>query len=159
TDRDRVVKLIEKLGDDSFSEREQASRELVKLDNQAVALLRRATGENPDIEVVRRAERCLQQIDQGATAALSASAARLLAQRRPAGAVAVLLAYLPFADDETVIDEVRAALVGMAIADGKPDPALVRALHDAHPFKRGAAAEALIRAGGAAERQAAHKLL
>ena len=45
---------------------------------------------------------------------LPLAAARLLALRKPAGAVAVLLDYLPFAEDETLSDEVQATLASLA---------------------------------------------
>ena len=49
-------------------------------------------------------------------------------------------------------DEIRAALVGLAVRDGKPDPALVGALADPSPVRRGAAAVALVEGGPATER-------
>src|SRR5438128_2544271 len=75
----------------------------------AVGLLRQAE-RDPDVEIVRRAERCLQRIEKVPSTALSAAAARLVARRPPEGAAEVLLNYLPLADDETVADEVRDAL-------------------------------------------------
>jgi len=75
-DRDRVLALIQKLGDDSFVVREQAQAELIKLENLAVALLRRAVAENSDIEIVRRSEQCLKQIDRSPTTTLAGPAAR-----------------------------------------------------------------------------------
>ncbi len=69
------------------------------------------------------------------------------ARRKPAGAAPVLLAYLPFADNENVADEVRAALAAVAVRDGKPDSNLVSTLKDKEPLRRAAAAEALCRSG------------
>jgi hypothetical protein len=131
----------------------------VKLGHLAVALLRRAVAESSDIEIVRRAERCLQQINETPNEALAAAAARVLAQRKPPEAAAVLLAYLPFADDDRVIDEVRSGLGALGLRGGKPEPVLVGGLRDPNPLKRGAAAEALIRAGASDARSAASKLL
>src|SRR5205085_7161234 len=61
--------------------------------------------------------------------------------------VEVLLAYLPFADDENVAGAVREALATLAYADGKAHPALLRALHDPLPVRRAVAAEALCQRG------------
>jgi HEAT repeat protein len=159
SDRDKVMALIQKLGDDAFVVREQASADLVKLESVAVALLRRAVADNADVEIVRRAERCLEQIDKAPSSSLAGAAARVLARRKPAGAAQVLLAYLPFADDDTVVEDVRATLTAVALHDGKPERVLLQALQDPVPVKRSAAAEALIRSGATDDRPAAKKLL
>jgi hypothetical protein len=145
-DRQRIEGLIRQLGDPAYATRERAAAELVAAGLPAVGPLRQAQSD-PDIEIARRAERCLQQIERVPSTTLSAAAARLVARQKPAGAVGVLLAYLPLADDETVADEVREALAAVALAGGRPDPLLEQALEDALPVRRGAAAEALIRTG------------
>src|SRR5262249_3454005 len=86
-------------------------------------------------------------------------AARLMALRKPAGATEALLAYLPFAEDEGVANEVQTALMAVGFPDGKADPVVVRALVDPLPLRRAAAAEALAHAGGPQERLALRKLL
>ncbi len=58
---------------------------------------------------------------------LSPVIARLLALRKPAGAAEALLAYTPYADDDTILSEAQIALNAVAFKDGKPNPALVRA--------------------------------
>ena len=73
---------------------------------------------------------------------MPAAAARLARARKPEGAVQVLLAYLPFADNENVADEVRALLAALGVRDGKADKALVEALAHKSPLRRGAAGEA-----------------
>jgi HEAT repeat protein len=156
--RARVVALVQKLGNPNYRIREQASTDLVSVGSIAVPLLREAA-KDPDLEVSRRAERCLNQIDTGPGAMLAAAAARMVAHRKPAGAAEVLLVYLSDAPDEGVADEVRTALAAVAITDGKPEPVLVEALTDKAPIKRGAAAEALCRAGAREQRPALHRLL
>jgi hypothetical protein len=126
--------------------REGATAELVGRGLAAIGPLRQAK-HDPDIEIARRAERCLEQIEKVPSSALSAAAARLVAARKPEGAVSVLLAYLPVADDENVTEEVRNALAAVALTGGRPDPLLERTLEDPLPVKRAAAAEALIRSG------------
>jgi hypothetical protein len=145
-DRQRIDGLIRQLGDPSYAVRERAGAELVTCGLPAIGPLRQAQGD-ADVEVARRAERCLERIEKVPSSALSAAAARLVAKSKPAGAVGVLLAYLPLADDEAVADEIRDALAAVALRDGRPDPALGPALEDPLPLRRGAAAEALIRTG------------
>jgi HEAT repeat protein len=145
-DRQRIETLIRQLGDPAYAVRERATADLVACGLPAVGPLRQAQAD-ADVEVARRAERCLARLERVPSATLSAAAARLVARRKPAGATGVLLAYLPVADDEAVADEVRETLAATAITDGQPDPALLKALDDDVPLKRGAAAEALARSG------------
>lgn len=148
-DRDRILALIKQLGDETFEVREKASTELIALGAAAVPFLKEALKDG-DLEVVRRAERCLKEIakepgKKEADESAPLAAARLLAARKPAGAAQVLLDYLPSAADEAVAREVRAALAAVAMTDGKPDKALLAALEDKDVKKREAAAEALSR--------------
>src|SRR5262249_36140532 len=138
--------------------REKASAELVKRGTPALPFLRKALTEK-DLEVVRRATRCIEQIEGGPGAGLPAAAVRLLAKKRPDGAAAQLLRYVPFADDESVEEEVRTALVSLGLREGKADAALVEALKDAEPARRAAAAFVVGRSSDAAQRKAALALL
>jgi hypothetical protein len=147
SDRQRIDTLIERLGDPVYTVRERATADLIASGLPAVTLLRRAAANQDDVEVARRAERCLAAIERVPSATLAAAVARLIAKRKPQGAVVALLAYLPLADDEAVADEVRDALAILAASGDNPDPLLVQALNDSQPVRRGAAAEALIRTG------------
>jgi hypothetical protein len=157
-DRQRIEALIGQLGDPAYAVRERATAELIGCGLPAIGPLRKAQSDG-DFEIARRAERCLERIERVPSAALSAAAARALGQRKPAGAVGVLLDYLPVADDDAVADEVRETLAALAVADGRPDPALAKALDDPLPLKRGAAAEALARSGAAAAVDLSRKAL
>ena len=75
---------------------------------------------DPDLEVSQSARFVLQEIDKDKAAPLSPVAARVVALRKPPGAAEVLLAYLPFCDDEGLLTEVQAALNAVAYPDGKP---------------------------------------
>jgi hypothetical protein len=145
-DRQRIESLIRQLGDPAYTVRERAMNELVGCGMPAVGPLRQAQAD-PDVEISRRAQRCLERIERVPSAALSSAVARGVAKQKPSGAVGVLLAYLPVADDETVADEVREAIAAVAIANGKPEPQLVRVLDDTNPLIRSSAAEALARSG------------
>ena len=70
-----------------------------------------------------------------------------------------LLAYLPSAEDETVTAEVQLALAALASRDGKPEPAMLRALEDKVEIRRSAAAMALCQSAGGAVRLQVRKLL
>jgi HEAT repeat protein len=142
----KVRELVKKLGDETFSVREVASDDVVLMGRLAVPMLREAT-RDADAEIARRATACLERIEKGEGNPLPGAAPRLLALRKPAGAAEVLLAYLPFAEDDTMAGEVRVALGAVAVRDGKPEPAVLEALADRLPLRRAAAAEALCRAG------------
>jgi hypothetical protein len=158
-DRDQMKLLIRQLGDDSFEVREKASARLVTLGAAAVPLLEEAVKNNDDIEVVRRAEDCVRQINRGASAKVPAAAVRVLGSRKAEGAAAVLLGFLPSADNDAVAEDVRIALAAVAVRDGKADPDLLAALADSLALRRAAAAEALCRAGAREPLAAIRKLL
>src|SRR3954452_18750644 len=112
-DRATLERLIEQLGARSFSQRESASRQLLKWGTPAKSFLEAAT-RHADPEIARRATLCLDEINRGPGTSLPSAAVRLLARRRPPEAVGVLLAYLPFADDSAVQDDVFSALLRLA---------------------------------------------
>ncbi|HEY7424994.1 MAG TPA: hypothetical protein VH682_12255 [Gemmataceae bacterium] len=154
---ERVREQIGKLGDEVFGVRQQASRDLVAAGSAAIPLLRKAS-KSEDPEAARRARECLQQIGEQSGKDQIGAAVRLLALRRPKGAVEALWNYLPVADSD-VADEVRAALFTLAHADGKPDPILVQALHDKDQGRRAAAAAVLGEDGGAYARQPGRRVI
>jgi hypothetical protein len=159
TYRNKILGLINKMGDDSFQVREQAFADLLALGPAAAPLLRQAQQTSSDIEIVRRAERCLELIEKNHSTAIASAATRLLAVRRPEGTAEVLLDYLPFADDETVIDEIRNTLRTVGFADGKPDKALLEAIEDKLAVRRGVAGDVLVRSGSDEQRETMRKLL
>jgi HEAT repeat protein len=154
----KIETLVQNLGHDVFATREQAVTELAAYGNLAAPFLREAT-RGTDLERTRRAEACLKLIARNETIGLPMAAPRLLALRKPAGAVEVLLDYLPYAESEAMAGEVHRALAALALRDGTPDPALVRALEDKLPARRAAAGEALAQAGEPNIRGAVRKLL
>jgi HEAT repeat protein len=157
-DSRRLAAAVKGLGDDDFAVREKASRDLVRAGRPALALLRPAA-DDPDLEVSRRARTCIAEIEQPGVSARAVAAARLLAERRPAGAVETLLAFLPFADDEPVEDAVCDALLALALKDGRADAAVADAAADPGRGRRLAAAHVLGRATVPEQRRLAHRLL
>lgn len=157
-DRARLADTVRRLGDVSFRLREKASADLVAAGHAALPFLRLAL-QDPDLEIARRAQDCVAVIEGGAEVTLAQAAARLLAARQPAGAAAVIVAYLPLASDEAVAEELLATLARVGVRDGQVDPAVAAALDDAAPVRRAAAAWAVGRSGGAEQRAAVHRLL
>src|SRR5262245_50321205 len=156
-DREKVKGLVKQLGDDSFEVREKAAAELIRLGAVAVPELRRAA-KAEDAEVVTRAARCLEKIaEAGGPHGLTSAALRVVALRRPAGAAEVLLALAPTLTDEEGARDLREALAAVALRDGKPDKLVEKALEDADPARRAAAA-ALGKDGGAFEKQPGRRL-
>ena len=146
-DRPKIQGLIRKLGDDDFDVREKAMADLVAVGAVAKPMLRDAL-KDKDIEIIRRVETCLALADRTSTPEAIAAAVRQLGRKPAAGAAAALLDFVPFVDDEYVLDEFGPALARVAVTDTRPDAALVAALKDANPVRRAVAAEALGRAAG-----------
>jgi hypothetical protein len=160
-DIDKIQPLLRQVGAVSFRVREQAMTELMAYGAPVVPLLRAAIP-GADLETRLRLERCLQTIAkrEDDSRHLPPTAARLLALRKPAGAVEVLLAFLPFTEDEHLAAEVQQALTTLAVGqDAKADAALLRALEDAFPVRRAVAAEVLTMVGPPSARAAVRKLL
>jgi HEAT repeat protein len=145
TDREKLLALARQLGDPDPKVRDRAAAELIGRGPVAVPYLRHAVNDLNNPAAAERARKCLEAVEGKNAAGLPAAAARVLAARKPAGAAAALLAYLPFADDETVLQEVSAALAALAFPDGKPDPGVLKALEDPVPVRRAVAGAALCR--------------
>jgi HEAT repeat protein len=142
--------LLARLGDKGAESADKAAGELIGLGPNAVAALR-PVANNPDGgEATTRARRCLQMIEGSQGAALTGAAVRLLAAAKPDGTVEALLGYLPIAENDHVVQEIETALAAVGLRDGKPNPALVKALQDALPVRRAVAAGVLCQIGGAA---------
>jgi hypothetical protein len=157
--RRQVRTLIAQLGADSFEAREKASADLVALGPVALQQLRQARHQAEDIEVRRRARACMERIQADCPASVAGTALRLLAARKPPGAAAALLAYLPGPYEDSLVEEIHSALVAVARRDKALDPALVGALSSDREECRVAAAVALCRVGAVEQRPAIRKLL
>jgi HEAT repeat protein/outer membrane protein assembly factor BamB len=160
SEKPKIVELVKKLGDGNYRARERASNDLVSMGAKVLADLRVAA-RDPDGERARRAEDIINKINASDGKRVPIGTARLTALRRPEGAAEAMLGYLPFADDDDgMVSEVKAALTTLALdRDGKPDPALLKALGDSMPVRRAAAAEALARGGGPTVRDPVKRLL
>jgi HEAT repeat protein len=150
---------VKRLGDADARVRAQAAAMLVGRGHAVLPILRRAANDLGDPEFTDRVRRCMQLIEADDTNPLPAAAARLLALRKAAGGVEALLAYLPAADNEAVVEESARALAVLAYADGRPHPALVAALDDAAPLRRAVAGAGLCRKEQPGQQMAVRKLL
>src|SRR5262249_16137991 len=135
----KLTAAVKRLGDNAFAVRERAATELIASGQAAVPFLKAAL-KDPDLEVARRADQCLQAIESGTQRAVAVAAAKVLAARPPGGAADVLLAYLPSTGDDTVEEAVVNALSLLGIQNGAADPAIRKAASDPEPVRRAAAA-------------------
>ncbi|HEV3079844.1 MAG TPA: HEAT repeat domain-containing protein [Gemmataceae bacterium] len=156
----QVESQIRQLGHGAFKTREDATSTLIASGMPALSLLRRATHDR-DPEIARRADACVEAIERErvSQAALVAAAIRVLAQRKPPGAAAALLAYLPFNEDEWAEEEIFRTLKTLGLRDGKLDPVLLTSLHSLETARRGAAAYVVARHGDPEQRSVVRNLL
>ncbi len=162
-DQKRLQRLIVDLGDRKFSVRNEASRLLVKEGTPALAFLKPAETA-PDAEVVRRARLCSEEIRSGPGPTLPIAVVHRLAaspakEQTPGAMIRVLLGYVPFADDDTVEEEVVNALTVLSTRTTAIDPLLPAALADPLAARRAAAALVLGRVGTKDHVPALRKLL
>ncbi len=147
-DKDKTAKLIEKLGDDDFGVRERATKELKSMGSVVIPMLRIAASTSSDLEVRQRSNDCLKAIEGNPAVPLSPVVPRIIALRKPEGAIEALLNYMPSASDDIIAAEVQLAINALAFNDGKPNPLLLTSLEDKSPARRGAAGDALAQEHG-----------
>ncbi len=140
-----IETLIRKLGDEDFNTREEAYANLAAFGAAAATGLKQFET-NTDTELRKRVLDLKRRIEIKAEPAVQSAAARMIARTKPAGAADVLLAFLPFAVDPMVVDDIARTLGAVAVVDGKVEPIVIKSLADTNAVKRGAAAEALVRA-------------
>ncbi len=150
-DQGKITGIIKRFGADDFDERVKAMDEIESFGPAAVGPLKAAESD-PDPEIAYRARHSLKKMEKVPHSAVAAAAVRAIVKLKPAGAAAALIGFLPLADDETVADAIRAALISLAVTGDKADPALITALSDNSPIRRSAAYVALIEGGPAGER-------
>lgn len=163
TPKEEVIKkidgLIVKLGDEEHEVREKATTDLVEIGPLARGKLTAAMNDK-DAEVRRRARWALERISPAADdSRILPAAARVLAARKPAGADEALLALLPHIESSDVAEDVAESLAPLAVdKEGKPTPAVLKAMASKSVVQRYAAGMALAKAGEAT-RALARKLL
>ncbi len=148
-DQTRIVEIIKAFGADDFDDRQKASEEAETYGPAAIGPLQKASTD-ADPEVAYRAKESLRRMDKIQHKFVAAAAVRALVKLRPPETASVLLGFLPMADTEGVADDIRTALVAVAVRGGKTDPALVAAVDDPIAARRSAAYVGLV-TGGASD--------
>jgi hypothetical protein len=145
-DQRELENLLKQLGSEKFAVRENAHAALLAQGLNALPVLRLAE-QASDVEIKKQAEGLRAELESRAKAdePIQLATVRLLGFRKPAEATEVLLKYVPFAPDENIADEVRAALVAVNTRAKDANPVLLGALGDRSPTRRSAAAEVLCR--------------
>jgi HEAT repeat protein/outer membrane protein assembly factor BamB len=156
-DPKEIAALVRQLGDEDFPVREKAFKGLANLGAAAFTglkdwetanpLPKNPMDNDPSLETRKRVAELKLRIDTKAEPTLQAAAARVLAKLKTEGTADGLMAFLPFASDPTVVDEICKTLGAVAVRNGKVEPILLKSLQDPIAVKRGAAGEALARAG------------
>jgi HEAT repeat protein len=149
--------LIAKLGAAAPDARQQACADLVSIGTPVLPRLRALARE--DGRSAALARHCVTAIE-GDGGTLTTAAARLLANRRASHATRELLAYLPHAENDRVLQDIVELLRAVAYSEsGTVDPAVVTALSDEHPLRRATAVALLAESNLAPHRDAIRKLL
>lgn len=156
---DILKALVADLGQVDPKVSEKAYAGLLMQGPLAVPTLRRAINELQDKSLAERARKCLAAIEGRAGGDLVSAVIRTLAVKKPLGTVEALLEYIPYADDQIVLDVVAVALAKLAYPDDKAHPALRKALESPTPVLRAVAVEALAKNARADMRGILSKLL
>jgi HEAT repeat protein len=151
-DRPLFEKLIRQLDSEVFEDRQLAQDELLRRGPLALPFLKAALNANPSLELRRRAENTIREIDASAGRDTIVAAARLLAARSADGAIEALLSYVPNADEAWLEEEVLTSLGRLAIKHGEPNAKLMAALQDPLPQRSSAVLYLLGRRGNVAHR-------
>ena len=144
-DQQRYRALVKSLGNISHSVREKATADLRKLGVSSIAFLKEAEY-HADVELSRRARMLLLELNEKNNTAVPIAAAHLLARppqksgTSPSEAIRTLLAYIPFADDDMVEEEILTCLTLLSLREPAIEPELEKALGDGSPARRAAAA-------------------
>lgn len=149
-DVQRIRTLIEQLGNVRFRLRTQATDQLTRIGTPGLPFLKEALG-HEDLEVSVRAGNIIDKIQEGPGPALPAAAIRRLTDHPSAAAIRALLAYVPFAENDELVEQVFNSLCLISVRRPGIDPQLVAALKDSAPRRRAAAAYVLGTVGTEAE--------
>jgi hypothetical protein len=175
-DRLRLQNLIAELGDKVYAKRQKASVALIAAGTKALPFLRTASAD-ADVERSTRAGNCIKAINaKHAADPVPAAVIRILSQagRRvgkdgaaandprdltPADAIAALLEFAPYVEEDALEDEIIASLTILSVREAKVPTLLPAALEDTLPARRGVAAVVLGRVGTREHVEAVRKLL
>ncbi|MSQ94506.1 MAG: hypothetical protein EXR98_08110 [Gemmataceae bacterium] len=164
SERSEVEQMVRRLGHANYRTRELAMQELIARGISSVDVLRTyslpplvkgGSVASFDLELLRRIDRSILSIyERDVGAEVVGAVIRVAADKKSAGLVEALIGYLPFADNDALLDELRFALAKNTLKDGKANAALVSALTDRSALRRATAAEVLARAAYAGHKDA-----
>ena len=152
-DAKHLETLVRKLGSDVYGIREPAKKELIIRGPVALPFLRGALTNSP-LEMKRRAELCIREIEATMQSEPISAAARVLALRKEPKSAEALFNFLPSVGSDPFLEEEVLASVGrLTITPDRVDPLLLTALKDPLPFRRFVAAYLVGRRAGAEHRE------
>jgi len=137
--QEKLRNAVRQLGSDEFAVREQAVRDLIQGGRAALIWLKPAQ-QDADPEVARRAQRCVEEIEQTPYASIMAAAAQVAAVRPAPGLSEALLGCLPWVDDEPAQEILFQTLATVGRKARVADPVVLAAAGDKEPLRRAAAA-------------------
>jgi hypothetical protein len=146
SEQGKIAGIIKRFGADDFDDRVRATEEIELYGPAAIGPLKTAERDG-DPEIAYRAKAALNKMAKVPHSAVAAAIVRTILKLKPDGAAAALIGFLPLADDETIADSIREALIELAVKNGKAEPSLVSALSDRSVIRRSAAYMALILGG------------
>jgi len=131
---DRTAALIRQLGHDSFSVREEATKQLMLVGAAAVPSLRQAAAD-PDPEIRRRAQWCLQQIARIPDGMLAGAIVTPIAVFRfQPGGLETLIAYWSVCDSLERAGNPSAIIAGVRLLSVRRPAGAAQVLLDYLPF-------------------------
>ncbi len=150
----RFKQHVTHLGKSVYSERIIAQRELVASGPVVRALAETLLRETlADAETAGRLRQVLAKFPADRDNASAAAIARLIARDKPAGSLAVLFDFVPYATNEEVRQSVQHAINATAFVNEAPMPIVVEMLTSKEASQRAAAGEALVRNLGIAAKE------
>jgi HEAT repeat protein len=131
---ERIPPLIPLLGHESFSVREEATAQLVAIGPAAVPRLRQATAD-PDPEIRRRAQHCLQQLARAPDGSLAGAAITPIVTFRPhPGGLETLLVYFSAWDSLERSGNPLVIMAGVRLLAARRPAGAAQVLLDYLPF-------------------------
>jgi HEAT repeat protein len=158
-DAKELEALVKSLDSGDYKKRETAMKKLVGRGPVSLPFLRGALADSP-LEMKRRAEMCIKDIEATMQSEPIAAAARVLVLRKQPKAAEALFNFLPSINTDPYLEEEILACVGrLTITPKKVDPLILDALKDKYPFRRHAAAYLVGRRGGPEHREQLREML
>jgi HEAT repeat protein len=138
-----VDDAITRLADGDKGKFVPAQSEILGYGAVALPALHRLANRVEQPEASARARACIEHIEGTAGSHITLAVLRAATALRPDGVEAALFAYLPFAESEQSFRETHQLLSNLLPGQGDIPPAYTKALQDADPIRRQAAAEVL----------------